>query len=45
VWRHADGTDLAFNVIISLWDSRVPSRVFDWHPADAATWTWLLASR
>ncbi|MGE0539197.1 MAG: helix-turn-helix domain-containing protein [Dehalococcoidia bacterium] len=41
VWRHADGTALAFNAIISLWDSRVPSWVIDWHPTDAVTWTWL----
>lgn len=40
-WRVADGTTLAFDAIITNWSDFDGVSVNDWHPADAATWTWL----
>ena len=43
VWRHRDGTVLAFNIVVARWNAEHPGPywVLDWHPADAVTWAWL----
>ncbi len=40
-WRAGDGTALRFNVVVTTWDEYDGVAANDWHPADAATWTWL----
>lgn len=40
-WRASDGTELAFNCIITAWDDFDAVAANDWHPADARTWAWL----
>lgn len=41
VWRVSDGTVLRFTTIIRTWDDFDAAWANDWHPADAATWSWL----
>jgi len=40
-WRTGDGVPLAINCISGPWSDFDAEFAFDWHPADAATWTWL----
>ncbi len=40
-WRASDGTQLTFNCVITPWSEFDAIAINDWHPGDAATWTWL----
>lgn len=41
IWRLFDGTVLRFVCLIRSWSDFDAAWSLDWHPADAATWTWL----
>ena len=40
-WTAGDGAELAFNCVISGWNSADPYKALDLFPADAATFAWL----
>lgn len=41
-WRHDDGTLLNFHAVLGLWNDVLWYWALDWHPADVATWSWLV---
>ncbi|MBI2761144.1 MAG: helix-turn-helix domain-containing protein [Chloroflexi bacterium] len=45
VWRVSDGTVLHFTYVASGWNEFEGVGISDFHPADAATWTWLVNHR
>lgn len=42
VWRVDDGTELRFSCILGAWSEFNATWSFDWFPADAQTWEWLV---